>query len=150
MCFGVYPYPAKDLQELTYKVNRLPLSFPSGIAGPLLDLVGIIQGLMQKDPSKRTTAAALASAMCTDEEVIYLLLLRFILELTFVASALSARRTQEKLWTTWTSISVMRWRPRVSHSKAAKRTRLRYVPPLPFHLLLYVLSSVPLPISTLY
>lgn len=69
MCFGAYPYPAKDLQELTHKVNRLPLSFPSGITGPLLDLVGVIQGLMQKDPSKRTTASALAAALCTDEEV---------------------------------------------------------------------------------
>ncbi len=69
MCFGVYPYPAKDLQELTHKVNRLPLNFPGGIAGPLADLVGVIQGLMQKDPNKRTTAFALAGIMCTDEEV---------------------------------------------------------------------------------
>jgi len=29
MLFGAYPYPAKDLQELTNKVNRDPLNFPS-------------------------------------------------------------------------------------------------------------------------
>jgi len=68
MCFGVYPYPAKDLPELTHKVNRLPLSFPSGLTGPMVDLVAVIQGLMQKDPNRRTTAGALATVMCTDEE----------------------------------------------------------------------------------
>jgi len=68
MCFGVYPYPAKDLQELTHKVNRMPLSIPSGLTGPLVDLVAVIQGLMQKDPNRRTTAGSLAAFMCTEEE----------------------------------------------------------------------------------
>jgi len=69
MCFGAYPYPAKDLQELTNKVNRLPLSFPSNLSGPLADLVVIIQGLMQKDASKRVSAQALSSRLCKQEEI---------------------------------------------------------------------------------
>jgi len=69
MCFGQYPYPAKDLQELTNKVNRLPLSFPSNLSGPMLDMVAVIQGLMQKDSSRRTTASSLNAVLNKDDEL---------------------------------------------------------------------------------
>jgi len=71
MCFGQYPYPAKDLQELTNKVNRLPLSFPGNLAGPMLDMVAVIQGLMQKDPSRRTSASALNAVLNPNDDELY-------------------------------------------------------------------------------
>jgi serine/threonine protein kinase len=62
MCFGNYPYPAKDLQELTNKVNRDPIRFPPNLSGTLHDLTLIIKELMKKSPVDRLNAGQLNAA----------------------------------------------------------------------------------------
>jgi len=60
MCFGDYPFPAQDIQELTLKVTRQPLQFPANIASAAVrQMQPFVTALLQKVPTQRASAASL-------------------------------------------------------------------------------------------
>jgi len=67
MVYGKFPFPAKDLKELTHRVVSDDISFPSEVVMPSSpkypEIKRTIMYLLEKDPAKRMSSAELARTL---------------------------------------------------------------------------------------